>query len=189
MLIKSISVTTIMAGMFLMFKFSEEAGISGGVMASILSSVPITTAFMFYLVCGEKPHLRHYIGIVAMIIAVICIGFGSEPEKSNEVTSPTLSAWIPILFAIIACFFITVMNLMARLTTENGLTQFQFNSDGTLICGIYYLISFIVTQYFNSYSWQEFFPMAFLSILLVVGIIFINLAFAYGNAGISSAIF
>ncbi|CDW75900.1 UNKNOWN [Stylonychia lemnae] len=176
---------------------SELSGISSSVIITLYAANILSTSVGFYFVYNEKLNYRHLIGMIFIIISIAFISQGKtnviggrKSDSNNTVGSnKSLSIFVPICLALLACLVITAQSLITRairftkISSAQYTADSQFLSNSLLVCfGIYEQI------YGKSYTSNEALIFISTSFLQIIGLLFLNGAIIFGKAGPSQAL-
>ena len=89
-LIRAVFVCLATVNVALIAHYAKAAGISPAVMLSLTIFSSFTSAIAFYFIYSEKLNVRHWIGMISIMISVLIIGLAKaqrSQSQSGQVTS------------------------------------------------------------------------------------------------------
>lgn len=169
------------------FYTSIASGISTAIITSLFAANVLTTSLAFLLIYDEKLGVRHYIGMICIIISIVLIAYGKDAEKESlnlSTTEQTMSIWYPILLSFLGCLIFTTQSIISRAVRTTKISSPQYTADSMFptyliltICGIHQ--HFAVSPYLLS----EFMYQLGISTCWILGVICLNGAITYGKGG------
>ena len=171
--------------MVAIFKTSMSSGVNSSLIVSLFSGVVVLTSLIFYFMFNEKLSLKHYIGMTMIIASIILISNSRQLDSVSTIQEEgKISVLYPIMFAMLACVIFSSTTLIARLVKYTGLPSLQFSADSQLILGLIMVSMFLREHFFIlPYAFDDFWPPALGSFLVICGSLSLNGACAYGKAG------
>lgn len=104
--------------MYAVIVTSMRAGTSSAIMFSLSSCNVLTTSIAFFLIFGERLHLKHYLAMSLMLIGILTLAVSKETNNSKSLSTRNhneqLSVLYPITFALLGCLLFTASSLVAR---------------------------------------------------------------------------
>jgi drug/metabolite transporter (DMT)-like permease len=126
--------------------FARIAGISPSVCISLTVLTSFTSAVVFKMRYKEVLNSHHWLGMVAIVISVIIIGFSKSQNtdlQGNELEHSFLLKIVPIGLSFVSVVVYTISGLLSREAMTIGYRKIKFAVDLVGLAGLLFLVAFI----------------------------------------------
>ena len=137
------------ANIGLISSFAREAGVSPSAVVSLTILASFTSACAFFFLYGEVLNNKHWMGMFAIMISVIIIGF-SRGQKSSTVEvqekgflEHMVKVAIPVSLAMINVLLYTGAAVFTRQVLVMGYPRLRFAIEFSGLAGVFYTIGLI----------------------------------------------
>jgi drug/metabolite transporter (DMT)-like permease len=149
------------ANVSLVTHYARIAGVSPSVCLSVTILTSFISALMFYLIYKEVLNVRHWMGMISIMLGVFTIGLSkssgetnsSEGNINSEIDNNShfqhlIKIVIPISIAFGNCILYTMAALITRFAQTRGYPKIKFAIDLTGMAGLFYLTGYTFCQLF-----------------------------------------
>ncbi len=114
---------------------SQMAGVQTSLIASLIATNVLMTSLAFYVAFNEKLRANHFIGMGAIVVAILLLSMGNEKTAVIlDSQEASLTPVIPICLSLSLGALIAFQCLVTRLAGDYGrMTPIQFTVDSMFL--------------------------------------------------------
>lgn len=122
---RSIIATIVIVLLYYIFSTAQKSGVSSAIIISLFSSGVFTTSLLFYIVFKEKLAVKHFIGMLMIVLSIIMIS-NSKRDSVEKYAGYKYSMHIliPISLALLNVVCFTITGLLTRASKYSKMTSF-----------------------------------------------------------------